>query len=170
MRIMLFLLATLFSLNLQAQNCYTDIQASTPSSRFILNNDATVTDTQTGLMWKQCLEGITGSSCDIGSATNLTWDAALQAPETLNSSGGFAGYTDWRLPNIKELQSIVETRCVDPAVNMDIFLNDPGTAVWSGSPYAYISDYAWLVNFDTGYSFSNYRYSERSVRLVRSGQ
>ena len=60
---------------------------------FIDNGDGTVTDTATGLMWQQ------GDS-----ATTQNWEQALAYAEGLE----LAGYRDWRLPNAKELQSIVD--------------------------------------------------------------
>lgn len=98
------------------------------------NSDGTITDTKTGLMWKKCMEGFTGNSCDTGAAAAFTWQTALQQPGVVNSGGGFAGQTDWRLPNIKELTSIVEEQCYDPAINLTRFPNTPSSVVWSGSP------------------------------------
>lgn len=60
---------------------------------FIDNGDGTVTDYATGLMWQQD---------DSGSTHN--WETALSYAESLD----LAGYQDWRLPNAKELQSIVD--------------------------------------------------------------
>lgn len=66
---------------------------------FVDNGDGTITDSATGLMWTQG---------DSGRA--MTWEAALAYAESLD----YAGHTDWRLPNPKELQSIVDyTRAPD---------------------------------------------------------
>ncbi|MCI5114030.1 MAG: DUF1566 domain-containing protein [Candidatus Electrothrix sp. AW1] len=154
-----------------AQTCKTDsIPASTPDNQLVDNGDGTVTDSKTGLMWKQCLEGLSGSDCATGSAESFTWQEALQQPGVINHAGGFAGYTDWRLPNFNELISIVEEQCNAPAINLNRFPNTPGFHVWSGSPYAPYSDYAWLVNFNDGFSDFDSRYNFYAVRLVRGGQ
>ena len=154
-----------------AQVCTADsIPASTPDSQLVDNNDNTITDLTTGLMWKKCLEGVSGDACETGSLDSFTWQQALQQPGTVNSEGGFADYDDWRLPNIKELISIVEKQCYNPAINLNRFPNAPSSSVWSGSPGADVADYAWYVDFNYGDSYNLYRYNDRYVRLVRGGQ
>ncbi len=175
MRICRFLILFLFICvpfrSAQAQTCNANMPASTPDSQLTDNGDSTVTDTKTGLIWKKCMEGVTGANCDTGSATTFTWQTALQQPGVVNNNGGFAGYTDWRLPNVKELDSIVEEKCYDPSINLTRFPNTPSSSVWSGSPYADYSDNAWYVDFYYGYSDVGYRDDDGSqVRLVRGGQ
>ncbi len=154
----------------QAQTSNANMPASTPDSQLTDNGNGTVTDTKTGLVWKKCMEGVSGATCNSGSAGAFTWQTALQQPGVVNDNGGFAEYSDWRLPNIKELRSIVEEKCVDPAINLTKFPNTPSSVVWSGSPYAFYSDFAWYVYFYNGYSSFNYRYYYIQVRLVRGGQ
>jgi hypothetical protein len=173
----------------QAQICNDYIAASTPDSQLADNGNGTVTDKKTGLMWKKCSEGQTGSNCENGSAAQFTWQAALQQPRMINSGGpGFAGYHDWRLPNIKELRSIVEEKCFEPAINIVRFPNTPGfqwSLVWSSSPsfkfvYPIDSDSpfadndsidSWVVSFYKGASYIDERiYGGYHVRLVRGGQ
>ena len=153
-----------------AQTCNDHIPASTPDSRFTDNGDGTVTDNVTGLMWKKCVEGLSGTDCATGTDEAFTWKEALAQPGVVNNGGGFAGHTDWRLPNIKELVSIVEEKCSYPAINLTIFPNDPGSNVWSGSADAGNSHFAWYVSFYDGGSYYNYRTSYLRVRLVRGGQ
>lgn len=151
------------------QSCTSaSISASTPDSQFIDNNDGTVTDSKTGLMWKKCLQGLDGDNCENGSPSAFTWQAALQQPETVNA-GGFAGYTDWRLPNIRELISIVEEQCYKPSINLNRFPNTPILGAWSSSPDSNNDRQAWLVLFDYGKSAPVERSNSRTVRLVRGG-
>ena len=83
----------------------------------------------------------------------------------------FAGQTDWRLPNKNELESLVERRCYDPAINARFFPNTPSNWFWSSSPYAGYSDDAWGVNFNNGYVGNPYNKGHALyVRLVRGGQ
>ena len=122
--LMLFFLTTFHVQYCQAeQDCTSSIPASTPDARLIENDDGTVRDTLTGLHWKQCLEGLSGYQCEVGNALMFDWQNALERPGIVNSNGGFAGYTDWRLPNIKELFSIVERRCSIPSLNLNRFPN-----------------------------------------------
>ena len=123
------------------------------------NNGSEVTDSATGLIWKRCAEGMTwsGVSCT-GPATKYKHKAALQ----LRING-------WRMPNIKELASIVDRSKSNPAItDPSAFPNTPyDTFFWSSSPYVGYSEYAWYVDFNDGEVANNYRDNDFYVRLVR---
>jgi hypothetical protein len=160
---------------IMAQTCDSSIIPTTPSTNFDAHENGTVTDIKTGLMWKKCSEGLTGNNCENETtATSFTWQEALQVPETINSSGGFATYNDWRLPNIKELSSIVEEQCYSPAINLDIFPAELISYPWSSSPLAneeYFSPiFIWTIEFQNNGALVRVARSYRSrVMLVRSG-
>lgn len=149
-----------------AQTCRNDILATAPDSRFQDNGNGTVTDLATGLIWKQCAEGLTGVDCATGSPSTFTWQQALQHA----ADHDFAGSALWRLPNKNELASLVERRCSNPAINTISFPNTPSSAFWSSSPHAGYSYGAWSVDFGYGYVSYNYKSYQRYVRLVRGGQ
>ena len=156
----------------QAQTCTQDtISFHTPDSQLQDNGDGTITDTKTGLMWKQCSEGQSGSNCSLGSVDTLNWQGALQRVDIVNNNG-FAGYHDWRLPNIKELNTIVEWGCVQPAINLNRFPNTPLRWYWSSSLVVDggIAD-AWFILFDSGVTSSGWGagYYFNAIRLVRNG-
>jgi len=101
---------------------------------FLDNGDGTVTDGTTGLMWQRDDSG-----------EGVIWEDALAACETLE----LAGHDDWRLPNAKELQSIVDygrspgstgSAAIDPVFNTTGIVNEAGQAdfpcYWSGSTHA----------------------------------
>jgi hypothetical protein len=71
---------------------------------YVDNGDGTVTDLQTGIMWQQ------GFAPD-----KLTYYEALAYVDTMNADG-LLGYSDWRLPTITELYSLIDFRGTDPAV------------------------------------------------------
>ncbi len=168
-----------FSFNVMSQECNTSsITVSTPDSDFIVNGDGTVTHISTGLMWKVCAEGLDWANdngkvkCtgDISTYT-YTWKEALQIPQTLNAAGGYSNNTDWRLPNLKELRSIVEYQCYDPAINKTIFPTTENHFYWSSSQSgSSASVFAWRVNFGDGTDHQYARYFYSNVRLVRGGQ
>ncbi len=110
-----------------AQTCnYDSIPATAPASRFTDNGDGTVTDKTTGLQWQRCSQGQAWSSgtCT-GTATAHTWQAALQLAE----AASYAGKSDWRLPNIKELASIVEQACNYPSIDLAVFPGTPSSVL-----------------------------------------
>ena len=149
-----------------ATDCQNNIPATNPDAIYTVHSDGTVTDNRTGLMWKQCLEGQdSGNNC-AGSGTYMDWATALSHAETHT----FAGHSDWRLPDSKELESLVEYCRKSPAINREIFLNALSSDVWSGSPNAGNSNDAWYVNFYYGSAGLNDRSLANHVRLVRAGQ
>ena len=173
----LWLTLLAMSYAVQAQTCQPEsIPASTPNSQLQDNGDGTITDRKTGLIWKQCLEGQSGSDCASSGVEIFSWQQALQRAQTVNSSGGFAGFSDWRLPTIKELSSLVEHQCVGPAINLTRFPyapNDWSYWVWSSSTVAGVGGYtggAWGVYFDNGNTEWYGKDGYNKLRLVRSGQ
>lgn len=151
------------------QVCKTDSMVeSTPDEQFVVHGDGTVTDTTTSLMWMQCPDGVSEVDCSIGSSSTYTWSVALQRVEAINNSGGFANYTDWRLPNIAELLSIVEEQCTQPAINERVFPNTDTLFFWTSSPNYNNDDATWFVDFTFGESGNVARDGRYPVRFVRS--
>ncbi len=142
----------------------TGVATVNPDAIYAVHGNGTVTDTRTNLMWKQCLEGQNEANCT-GSPTTMNWVSALAQAE----ASTFAGYSDWRLPNEKELRSLVEECRQSPAINDAIFLNMPSNSyAWSSSPSVgggAVS--SLLVNFSTGNATHGVRTAPASVRLVR---
>ena len=134
---------------------------------YTVNGDGTVTDTHTGLMWKQCAEGQSGPDCK-GSAGEFNWDVAMQIPKTLNQRGGFAGCHDWRLPTKDELASLVMHGRSNPVICTEAFPNAPSNVFWSSSPGGDSS--AWRVYFGNGHVYGSSRSVAWAVRLVRASQ
>jgi len=106
------------------------------ASNFIDNKNGSVSDTTTGLMWQQ------GSS-----PQTMNWQQALAYCENLE----LAGYTDWRLPNVHELQSIVDYTRYNPSINTSYFPSTTPTFYYTSTTRNDSPDYAWTVMFDYGY-------------------
>jgi len=149
--------------------CSSTITASTPTGEFVDNGNGTVTHTKTGLMWKQCAEGLSGAGCATGTSTTFTWQGALNQAKAVNAAG-FAGFNDWRVPNQKELGSIVERQCRQPTINSAFFPATVRSLHWSSSPDAATAGNAWRLDFTLGTESQNLKSNSLYVRLVRGGQ
>ena len=152
-----------------ANNGNSYLVEATPTEDFDTSaTDGTVIHTKTGLMWKRCAEGQgwDGTTCS-GSASTFSWQGALAAAATST----FAGYADWRLPSVKELQSIVETCGYDPAINRAIFPATPASYFWSASSGGPILAFTWNgVSFYDGNVDAFVKAIDNPARLVRGGQ
>ena len=122
--------------------------------RFVDNGDGTVTDNKTGLMWQQETVG-----------KQRTWDEAVQYCENLN----LAGYNDWRLPKIEELQSIIDYTRYDPAIDTSVFPDTMSLGYWSSTTATNYTSSAWLVSFYGGNVSNYYKSYVYYVRAVRKG-
>jgi hypothetical protein len=138
----------------------------------VISGDRIVKDTATGLTWQGCTSGMSGESCDQGSEAKYAWQNAVDHCENLT----WAGYSDWRLPEIDELISIVDYTKSDPAINETAFPAPatPSEFFWSSSSAAYSVSYAWSVCFkdggiDDGDVGDDDKSNTYSVRCVRSG-
>jgi len=134
------------------------------------NGDGTITDNVTALMWEK--KSADGSIHD--KDKTYSWDEAFAVHiATLNTPPCFAGHCDWRLPNIRELLSIVDYKSRFPAVpsafntgcvaactvltcsctaDRNVASGLPGVAAqWSSSTFVTDGTAAWLVDFQSGF-------------------
>ena len=149
------------------------LQLGPPLSYTVSGDGLTITDNNTGLMWEikeaggGCLHCVSDTYKWSGSGTEETiWDWL----DDVNEEGvtGFAGYDDWRIPNLRELLSIVDygqdgqRRLIDPAF-------DPaGDEYWtSTSPLPRGDDPAMGVNFQQGSVIRSDRGVAFFIRAVR---
>ncbi len=137
-----------------------------PSPRFTDNKNGTVADNFTGLIWTQ--------NANLFSEPN--WNDALASCNGL-ASGGYglsdgsrAG--DWRLPNVRELQSLIDFSRSNPALPAGHpFANVQAFYYWSSTTYAgYTAGNAWLVSLNNGSMTNQGRLYSSFVWCVRGGQ
>jgi hypothetical protein len=137
-----------------------------PTQRFtrseLTAGQPVVLDAVTDLAWEGCAAGLSGSDCSSGSASNVNWQAALSYCENLN----WGGLTDWRLPCVTELFSILDNSRDGPAIDPATFPATPASPFWSSSSYAGSSSLAWGVSSSA--SWDNKTHA-RLVRCVRGG-
>jgi hypothetical protein len=130
-----------------------------PSPRFIDHGNGTVTDRLTGLIWTKkpaCFFQRTLAQALGDAATLADGDCGL-------TDGSKAG--DWRLPNIKELESLIDFGRFSPSLP----LGHPFTNVYHHWSSTNNGLYAWTVNFEFGNQFITDRNSLASVWCVRDG-
>ena len=141
-------------------------QADCPNAgRFVDNGDGTVTDNCTGLMWQKDTVDLNGDGMiDISDA--FTWQEALKYCESLS----FAGHDDWRLPNVRELQSSVDYGRFNPTID-PVFGRLGHGRYWSSSSGLGFPDNAWYVSFYSGGGLNDWmgKVSRGLVRAVRNG-
>jgi Protein of unknown function (DUF1566) len=133
---------------------------------YVAHGDGTVTDTNARLMWMQCADGQEGPLCE-GQVLQYPWEMAKRLPDHLNLRGGFAGYSDWRLPTLQELQSLVRTD-ERPTICGEAFPNAPASLFWSSTLVKEGAREACNVYFGSGSHGTNDRDNAYCVRLVRT--
>jgi hypothetical protein len=135
-----------------------------PQLSYIDNGDGTVTDKYTGLMWKKCSEPDTTANCS-GSHSTYIWADAITLCEGLT----YAGYSDWRLPNMKELFSLIKYVASSPYIDSTYFPSTVNGAYWTSTTYAPNTTNAMYVDFYSG----NVAFCDKTlnhyVRCVRAG-
>ncbi|MBX9598353.1 MAG: DUF1566 domain-containing protein [Burkholderiales bacterium] len=144
---------------------------SWPQPRFIVGNESgasanCVTDKLTGLMWVRDLNTVEIiNSPKNGEST--TWENAISSVEKAN----YCGYTDWRLPNVTELKSLINYGESNPATSQ-VFANvSQKNGYWSSTSYAFNDSLAWYVPFrgDGGVNVPN-KTNNNYVWPVRGGR
>jgi hypothetical protein len=119
------------------------------------NGNGTVTDLATGLTWQQQDDNI---------------ERAWAAAGTYCQGLPLGGKSDWRLPNVNELQSIVDYRLTAPAIYGIAFPGTEPSLYWTATTAADDSEFAWFVSFNNGYVSYYGKSNTFYVRCVRSGQ
>ncbi len=143
--------------------------------------EGTVLDATTGLRWTKCSMKAGGEMDDTTDCSETvaeyTWDQAVSVCNNLS----YKGITTWRLPNIRELQSIVTYyRDKDPLffINTDYFPNIPKgkelgldqSHFWSSTTYSNDAKRAWTFDFLWGSSPGRWKTSTAFVRCVSGPQ
>lgn len=120
---------------------------------FVNNGDGTITDRTTALMWQQG-----------GSTMSMTWTDAKDYVAGLNEQN-FAGCSDWRLPTLDELASLLEDSWRGKDLFLDEIFESQQMDCWTIDTHG--SDKAWKVNFHLGYVIDSPCIHNHWVRAVR---
>jgi len=143
----------------------TDVGVVWPNPRFTVQNDTNcVQDNLTRLVWTR--------NANIAGKT-MPWENAVQYCQANLNATGYGGYRDWRLPNVRELQSLVDYGRADPALPEGHPCDGvvPGY-YWSSTPYiaAGTLEFAWHVNLYNGYVYGAHKSYAFYVWPVRGGR
>lgn len=160
-----------------------DAQYQNPNQSYSpLNGGTMVQDNVTGLIWevKTTEPGIhykydIYNWCDTNPDTNGGHEGTCGGDSdtknfinTLNNNK-FGGYSDWRLPTLKELVTLLDHSRINPSINTALFPNTAPFSYWSSTTHAEVPGGAWYVEFSIGYV----QYGPKSglyVRAVRGGR
>jgi hypothetical protein len=110
-----------------------------PKPRFVARQE-TVLDKLTGLVWTKI--------ADLTSKT-VDWQSALDTIKRLNDDRAF-GYSDWHLPNIRELESLIDAGSHSPALPRGHFFKQVQEFYWSSTTSTYDPRYAWVLYMEDG--------------------
>jgi len=155
-----------------------------PNPRFTDNSNGTVTDNLSGLIWLKnanCTDtvgGVAKSSGTLTWANALTWSNSLANGNCALSDGSTAG--QWRLPNYKELVSLVNLAYTNPALSNaagtakwtegDVFSGVQSSSYWSSTSHAGNANNAWRLALLDGYVNGGAKSIVYFVWPVRGGQ
>jgi len=132
-------------------------------TRYVLKDiggDFIVLDRATGLMW--AADGIQ-AGCNNGTA--IDWSTALEYVDELV----FAGFADWRMPNILELLSIVNYSIASPCITEPPFINTSSAAYWCSTTYYPDTLKGWCISFNTSVAAPFEKQNVLELRCVRLG-
>ncbi|MBU1684614.1 DUF1566 domain-containing protein [Patescibacteria group bacterium] len=137
------------------------------------DDNETVTDNLTGLMWQddQVVSSVTKpwvtqANYDAGNYSDTTGDTATTYCDELV----MGGHEDWRLPTSVELKGIVDYGKRNPSIDTTKFQNTASSSYWSSTTVLGNEDNAWGVDFYHGNDYWNNKSYSYYVRCVRAGQ
>jgi len=143
-----------------------DLEKGYPAAppRFTDNEDGTITDNASGLMWVKDPSQLGGNFGTPGNPGQMDWEDAIDECLALD----YAGHDDWRLPNIKELLSIVDySKTSGPLI--DNAFTCVSDRYWSSSTRAQYTTSSWIMEFDDGWVQNSGKTNTYYLRPVRLG-
>ncbi len=137
------------------------------------NGDGYASDTDSGLMWeiKENGDNATDLNNPNDADNTYSWADLSTFIDNLNAIS-YAGYSDWRLPNVKELETIIDLSVPEPGpvVIQDVFINCRQDFYWTNTPDAADSSRAWAIDFSSAGEVTASKTNAYHVRAVRGGQ
>ena len=129
-----------------------DVFANMPlSSQYHDNGNGTITDQETGYTWFRCSAGQTWSD---GKCKGRAIVRNFEDAQAWAAQAQVANLTNWRIPEIDEMSSIIEKDCRSPAVDVNVFPGIEPENYWSNEDNFWISSMAWSLFFFKGDYYS----------------
>ncbi len=131
-----------------------------------------VRDNETSLIWeiKQKNDGVKNYGNPNDADNTYTWDESSQKFISALNAAHWGGFSDWRLPSIAELKTLVDSKRTRPAINIGYFPNTQSSFYWSSTTHDSRTYDAWGAFFDLGYYVYNFKSLYFHARAVRGGQ
>lgn len=123
--------------------------ATMVDKHFTLLDNGLIHDNITNLTWQK-----------LAAQDSMTWEDALKYA----TASSTANYSDWRMPNIKELQSLNDEKYINPSIDKNTFTNIEVSKYWSSTTLPNQTDKAWYL--DTRYGITTYLEKTRRLKLL----
>ena len=102
-----------------------------------------MTDNKTGLIWQGCASGLSDPACGTGTVAAVDWPSALAYCAGLD----WGGFSDWRLPSLNEVTSLLAYDRQNPAIDAASFPATPAGPCWTSTAYEFSPSATWCAGF-----------------------
>jgi hypothetical protein len=131
-----------------------------------------VLDNETNFIWevKQNKDGVKDYDNPNDADNTYNWVESNQKFVNALNAARLGGFSDWRLPSLKELKTLVDSNRKNPAISADYFPNTQSSLYWTSTTYASSMNTVWCVNFFFGLDQFTGKHNACYVRAVHVGQ
>jgi hypothetical protein len=134
--------------------------------------NGTITDNLTGLIWLQnanCANAGRDWATALSDVASLNMNGTMNSNNCSDTSKAGSHQIDWRLPNVRELHSLVDYGRFSPSLPASHPFTNFQVNYWSSTTFAFNPEGAWVVGFFTGFVIPDFKTSSQSVTAVRGG-
>ena len=140
--------------------------------QLLLNSNGTISDELTSLTWevKEGSDGTPNLSNPTDPDNSYSWDDLNGFILLLNATN-YGGFTDWRIPTVKELETILDLSIAEPGptINNTLFPNCKAGSYWTADTDIDNPAMAWAIDFSNSLDRISAKTDTFSIRAVRGG-